>query len=130
MRTVLRFLFIAVLLCPLTFLKAQQPPQQRMTPEERAKMETTRVKEQLTLTDAQTTDYEKIALKYAKEQSALREKFKDMPRDSIMAKMTSIQKSKAEEVKKILTAEQQTKYEKFLQENRGRFGGGNRPQNN
>ena len=40
--------------------------------------------------------------------------------------MKEIEKKKTEEVKKILTAEQQTKYEKFLQENRGRFGGRNR----
>jgi len=129
MKTILKIFFIAVLLCPLSLVKAQdsqQHPRQRATPEERAKKETTQIKEQLSLTDAQAADYEVIALKYAKEQGTMFEKAKSLPRDSVMVKMKEIEKKKTEEVKKILTAEQQTKYEKFLQENRGRFGGRNR----
>jgi periplasmic protein CpxP/Spy len=100
-----------------------QPPQR--SPEERAKRETAMVKEQIVLTDSQTVKYEAIALKYAKIRD---EQFKGIPRDSMQVfriKMNELNEKKKAEVKPVLTTEQFTKYEKWLDERRGRMGGGN-----
>lgn len=100
-----------------------QPPQR--TPEDRAKRETAMVKEQIALTDSQTVKYEKIALKYA----GLSAEFRSIPRDSVNLrnkKRAELNEKKKAEVKPILTSEQYTKYEKWMEEFRGRMGGGNR----
>ncbi len=101
-----------------------QPPQQR-SPEERAKRETDIVKERIALTDSQTVKYERIALKYANLAAELR----NIPRDSVQLrdkKRAEFNEKKKAEVKPILTDEQYAKYEKWLEEFRGRMGGGNR----
>lgn len=115
-------IFVIVFTLSVGILNAQ-PPQR--TPEERAKRETERVKEQVALTDSQAVKYEQIALKYAK----MRGVFRDIPRDSVALfrqKMNELNDKKKVEVKQILSAEQFAKYEKWMEENRNRMGrGGN-----
>jgi hypothetical protein len=87
-------------------LQAQQvkqlssaPPQahSKKSQEERAKMEAAQMRKQLSLSELQTYSYEKIALKYIARQ------------DEIMQQMTTLQTQKSDELKKILTPEQQEK---------------------
>lgn len=122
MKRCIRLLLLVT--CGFVVININAQSQQR-TPEDRAKRETAMVKEQVALTDSQTVRYEKIALKYAN----LMAEFRNIPRDSVKlreAKRTEINEKKKAEVKPIFTPEQFAKYEKWMQESRGRMGGGNR----
>ncbi len=105
----------------------QNPQYQRMTPEERAKAETQRMKTDLTLTDQQLAKVDTINLKYAKMRSGMRGQFQG-DREGMMAKMQEMQQQKNAELKSVLTEEQMKKYEELLQQRRGFRGQGRGPQ--
>ncbi|HEY4787086.1 MAG TPA: hypothetical protein VIH57_13605 [Bacteroidales bacterium] len=121
MKTLLKLIAFSIALMVVGNLNAQQ----QRSPEERAKRETSMVKEQVALTDSQSVKYEAIALKYANMMS----EFRNIPRDSVQLrqkKRAELNEKKSTEVKTILTPEQYAKYEKWMEQFRGRMGGGNR----
>jgi len=120
MNTINRICILIVTIFAFGNIQAQQ---QKRSPEERAKRQTQMVKEQCALTDSQAVIFENIALKYSK----LMEGFRDIPRDSTQLrrnKMDELNQKQTAEVKTILTPEQFVKYEKWMEENRNRMGGG------
>lgn len=122
------FLLIAILL-GTTFSMAQ-PGGQRMSPEERAKQQTAELKETLGLDKAQEKKVYDLNVESGKKMAKMREEmggggFSDEMREKMMAMREETNK----EMKKILTADQYKKYEKYLEERRarrGQGGGGNR----
>ena len=139
MKAKLKFLVLLMTLVPF-LAYAQEPGQggggqrQRMSPEERAKVETQRLKESLVLNDSQTLKIEKINLKY---NQLTRETFQNSQGDTAKMRkdITELDLKKSEEVKPLLTPEQFTKYQQLQKERRSRWGqggrgpnGGNRPQ--
>jgi apolipoprotein N-acyltransferase len=123
MKTPIKVLFIVMAILQLGLLNAQQG--QRPTKEEWAKRETENMKGVLALNDSQVVKYNKIALKYAGLQTDIWQ-HQSIDRDEKRKKMTELTDQKKEEVKLIITPEQFAKYEKWLQENQGRMGSGNR----
>ncbi|MCQ2057811.1 MAG: hypothetical protein MJY75_06355 [Bacteroidaceae bacterium] len=111
---------------------------QQMEPEERAKMQADRLKEQLTLTDAQYDSVFSYYVANAKEQAKRREEMQNgggMPQDMDMqAMMEQMQKQREAQEKKLksyLTEDQIKKYDEAqaarreqMQQNGGGFGGG------
>ena len=79
---------------------------------------------ELGLSDAQKTKMEEIQKSTRQTMQAMRAESRDGgDRTAMREKMQAIRKAETEEVKKIMTAEQFTKYEKFLEERRGQRGG-------
>lgn len=101
---------------------------QNSTPEEMAKKQTTDIKEKCGLDKDQEKKVYDLNLKSGKEMSKMREQMQGGgDRDSMREKMSKMREEQNKEMKKILTAEQYTKYEKYLEERRAaRQGGGNR----
>jgi Spy/CpxP family protein refolding chaperone len=94
------------------------------SPEERAKRQVENLKTELTLTDEQIPKVEKIYLDANKKMSEMRAN-SGGNREGMRDKMMAINKKRDEEMKKVLTAEQFTKYQKYLEEQRA-----NRPMRN
>ena len=112
---------------PLASFAQNQGQGQRMSPEERAKADAQRMKEQLVLTDSQTVKYEKISLKYGQMR---REIFQAANGDTAVmrTKSNELNQKIEADVKPIFTADQFTKFQKINAERRGRMGrGGPRP---
>jgi len=102
---------------------------QNQTPEERAKSQTDQIKEKCGLDKEQVKKVYDLNLKSGKETAKLRSEMQGggAPSDDMRAKMTKIRDDQNKEMKKILTADQYVKYEKYLEERRSsRQGGGNR----
>ncbi len=124
----LGFLLVAILLG--TTMSMAQPGGQRMSPEERAKQQTTELKEVLGLDKAQEKKVYDLNLESGKKMQKMREEMGGQGfSDEMREKMMAMREETNKEMKKILTAAQYTKYEKYLEERRarrGQGGGGNR----
>jgi Spy/CpxP family protein refolding chaperone len=99
-----------------------------MDPEEFAKRQTTQMKESLELTAEQLSEVEKLNLEYAEKMKEAREQAGD-DREAMRSAMMEMVKAKDVKMKKILTAEQWTKFEaerKERMQNRRGGGGGRR----
>lgn len=120
------FLMIAVLLITMVS-KAQN--WQSATPEEMAKRQTEQIKEKCGLDKDQEKKVYDLSLKSSKEMAKLRSEMQGGggPNEGMREKMTKMRQDQNKEMKKILTADQYVKYEKYLEERRAqRGGGGNR----
>lgn len=114
--------------------QAQQPQGQggqerrQFTPVDMAKRQTEQMKEYITLSKSEETKVNEINLKYAKKAEELRTgvSFRDMTdkqREEMRKKMEAQQEEKDKELKKIFSADQWKKYEKYKEESRARRGG-------
>ena len=101
-----------LLAAPATIL-AQAEGQQRRTPEEQVKA----LKESLKLTDEQAEKIKAIFAKGQEKRRALRED-QNLSQEDRRAKMREIQTAQEEEIKPILTPEQQTKWKEELEKRR------------
>lgn len=102
---------------------------QNSTPEEMAKRQTDQIKEKCGLDKAQEKKVYDLNLESGKKMAKMREEMKGGgDRDSMRDKMAKMREEQNKEMKKILTAEQYVKYEKYLEERRAarQQGGGNR----
>lgn len=101
---------------------------QNATPEEMAKRQTDQIKEKCGLDKAQEKKVYDLNLEASKKMAKMREQMQGGDRDSMRDKMTKMRDEQNKEMKKILTAEQYVKYEKYLEERRAARpqGGGNR----
>lgn len=125
----LMFMFFAILF-GTTISMAQYGGGQRMNPEDMAKRQTAELKEKLGLDKAQEKKVYDLNLESGKKMAKMRD---DMQggggdRDSMREKFTKMREEQNVEMKKILTADQYKKYEKYLEERRAQRGqrGGNR----
>ncbi|HSO87979.1 MAG TPA: hypothetical protein VLQ91_15610 [Draconibacterium sp.] len=111
------FLMVAILLVTMVS-KAQN--WQNSTPEEMAKRQTDQIKEKCGLDKDQEKKVYDLNLKSSKEMAKIREGMQGGggPSDEMRAKMTKIRDEQNKEMKKILTADQYVKYEKYLEERR------------
>ena len=93
---------------------------QNSTPEEMAKRQTDQIKEKCGLDKDQEKKVYDLNLKSSKEMAKIREGMQGGggPSDEMRAKMTKIRDEQNKEMKKILTADQYVKYEKYLEERR------------
>lgn len=120
------FLMIALLLGAIVSFGQNW---QSATPEEMAKRQTEQIKEKCGIDKAQEQKVYDLNLESSKQMAKLREGMQGGggPSDDMRAKMTKIRDDQNKEMKKILTADQYVKYEKYLEERRAaRQGGGNR----
>lgn len=102
---------------------------QSATPEEMAKKQTADIKEKCGLNKDQEKKVYDLSLKSGKEMAKMRSEMQGGgDRDAMRDKMTKMRDEQNKEMKKILTADQYTKYEKYLEERRAarQQGGGNR----
>ena len=99
---------------------------QQMDPEERAKQQTAQIKEAVGLNAEQEKKVLDLNIEQGKKQSKMFEEMQggggDM--EGMREKMTAMREETNKKMKEILTAEQWTKYEKWQEERRSRFGGG------
>lgn len=107
---------------------AQGGGQQRnFDPEEMAKRQTAQIKEACGLDAAQEKKVHELLLTSGKKMRAEREKMMGAggpPSEDMRAKMQKMRDDQNAEMKKILTADQYKKYEKYLEERRAQRGGG------
>ena len=98
----------------------------QMDPEERAKQQTAQIKEAVGLNAEQEKKVLDLNIAQGKEQAKMFESMQggggDM--EGMREKMTAMREETNKKMKEILTAEQWTKYEKWQEERRSRFGGG------
>ena len=102
---------------------------QNSTPEEMAKRQTDQIKEKCGLDKAQEKKVYDLQLESSKKMAKMREEMQGGgDRNSMRDKMAKIRDEQNKEMKKILTADQYVKYEKYLEERRAarQQGGGNR----
>lgn len=101
---------------------------QNSTPEEMAQRQTDQIKEKCGIDKDQEKKVYDLNLKSSKEMAKMREGMQGGgDRDAMREKMTKMREEQNKEMKKILTADQYVKYEKYLEERRAaRQGGGNR----
>lgn len=103
---------------------------QSATPEEMAKRQTDQIKEKCGLDKDQEKKVYDLSLKSGKEMAKIREGMQGGggPSDEMRTKMAKTRDDQNKEMKKILTADQYVKYEKYLEERRAarQQGGGNR----
>ena len=111
--------FIGVMVAATT-LMAQEEQAQR-TPEERAKEMTTRLKEELNLTDQQSEELYAIHLKYAEERKGVMDAGKE-EREAQRTEIKSINDKQKAEMKSVLTEEQVAKLDQLQEERAHRRG--------
>lgn len=102
---------------------------QNSTPEEMAKRQTDQIKEKCGLDKDQEKKVYDLNLKSGKEMAKMRSEMQGGggPSDAMREKMSKMRDDQNKEMKKILSADQYVKYEKYLEERRAaRQGGGNR----
>jgi biopolymer transport protein ExbD len=111
------FLMIALLMGTIVSMGQNW---QNSTPEEMAKRQTDQIKEKCGLDKDQEKKVYDLSLKTGKEMSKMREEMQGGggPSDEMRAKMTKIRDDQNKEMKKILSADQYVKYEKYLEERR------------
>ena len=119
------FLLIAIVFGTTVSMAQYGGGGQNRTPEERAKQQTADLKEALGLDKTQEKKVYDLNLESGKKMAKMREEmggggFSEEMRDKMMA----MREEQNKEMKKILTAEQYTKYEKYLEERRSRRGQG------
>lgn len=119
------FLFIALI---MGVMVGTAQNRQNSSPEEMAKQQTADIKEKCGLDKDQEKKVYDLNLKSGKEMVKMREQMQGGDRDSMREKMTKMRDEQNKEMKKILTAAQYTKYEKYQEERRAemRQGRGNR----
>jgi len=102
---------------------------QNSSPEERAKQQTDQIKEKCGLNKEQEKKVYDLNLESGKKMSKMREEMQGGggPSDEMREKMTKIREEQNKEMKKILTADQYVKYEKYLEERRAARQGGGGP---
>ena len=96
--------------------EGQQRPGQR-SPEEQVKA----LKDSLKLTDEQAEKIKAVFAKNQEKRRALRDD-QNLSQDDRRAKMRELQKAQEEEIKPILTAEQQTKWKEEMEKRRAERG--------
>ena len=101
---------------------------QNSTPEEMAKRQTDQIKEKCGLDKAQEKKVYDLQLESSKKMAKMRDEMQSGDRDAMRDKMAKMREDQNKEMKKILTADQYVKYEKYLEERRAarQQGGGNR----
>jgi len=111
------FLMVAILFGTMVSLAQNW---QNSTPEEMAKRQTDQIKEKCGLDKTQEKKVYDLSMKSGKEMAKLREEMQGGggPSDDMRAKMTKIREEQTKEMKKILSADQFVKYEKYLEERR------------
>lgn len=118
-------LLIALMLGSM-FSMAQN--RQNATPEEMAKKQTADIKEKCGLDKDQEKKVYEMSLKSGKEMAKMRKEMQGGgDRDAMREKMGKMRDEQNKEMKKILSADQYEKYEKYLEERRAarqRGGGG------
>lgn len=121
------FLLIALLMGTMVSMAQNR---QNSTPEEMAKRQTDQIKEKCGLDKAQEKKVYDLYLDSSKKSAEMRKAMQGGggPSDDMRAKMTKMREDQNKEMKKILTADQYTKYEKYMEERRAarQGGGGNR----
>ncbi len=103
---------------------------EQRSPEERAKSETATIKEKCVLDAAQEKKVYDLLLANGKKMQQERKKMMNSgggPSDEMREKMVKMREEQNAEIKKILTAGQYKKYEKYLEERRAQWQGGGRP---
>ena len=112
-----------------TSLLAQQGGSGRgAEPAQRAEMQTTRMKEDLGLSDKQAEKVKAINEKYANKMKEMREASRDGDRQAMRENMSVLRKEQTEELKTVLTSEQFEKWQQLQNEQRnGRPGDGPPP---
>ncbi len=115
MKKLIYSFFVIVLFAQYSFAQPGNGGQrQRMTPEQRLE----KMAEQLGLSDIQKKQIAEIETQYAEETSDLRDRMKETDdRDERMEFMTSMREVMSEknaEIRKLLTPEQQEKYDEML----------------
>ena len=93
---------------------------QSATPEEMAKRQTDQIKEKCGLDKDQEKKVYDLSLKIGKEMAKMREEMQSSggPSDEMREKMMKVRDDQNKEMKKILSADQYVKYEKYLEERR------------
>ncbi len=126
----LMFMFFAILFGTTISMAQYGGGQQRMNPEDMAKRQTAELKEKLGLDKAQEKKVYDLNLESGKKMAKMREGMQGGggDRDAMREKFTKEREDQNKEMKKILTADQYKKYEKYLEERRAQRGqgGGNR----
>ena len=114
--------FIAIFVISLMTLAAQPGPGQgpRMTPEERAARQTSRMIGELNLDETQALAVEAINQKYAEKQSAFMQEHRG-DREAMRSGMQELIAQKDEELKAILTGEQYARHQEMQAEQRERM---------
>ena len=127
-RTGKTLLMILALVSSLSTVQAQRGGAWNSSPEERANKQTAMMADSLTLSDAQKEKIAEVNLKYAKKLSAARMEARenaDGDRSAMRTMMRTMRTEQNTELKKYLTTEQFTKWEKIETERRAnRRGGG------
>lgn len=102
---------------------------QQRSPEERAKSETATIKEKCGLNADQEKKVYDLTLANGKKMAKMREEMMSGggPSGDMREKMMKMREEQNAEIKKILTAEQYKKYEKYLEERRAQRQGGGGP---
>lgn len=118
----LGFLIVAIVL-GTTISMAQQGPR-NMNPEDMAKRQTDQIKEAVGLNNDQEKKVYDLNLEMSKKMQAMFQENQGGDRQAMREKMMTLREDQNEKMKGILTADQWTKYEKYLEERRSRFGGG------
>jgi NACalpha-BTF3-like transcription factor len=101
-------------------LQAQGPRQGRMTPEKIAEFETTRMVKQLNLDKETEKKISEINLRFAKEQSALRQN-SNVQREEIRKQMQNLQGEKDKALEQVLSSKDFEAYKKNREEMRKRM---------
>lgn len=120
------FLMVALLLGSMISMAQNW---QNTTPEERAKQQTEQIKEKCGLNKDQENKVYELNLETSKKIAKMRDEMQGGggPSDEMREKMTKIRDEQNKEMKKILTADQYVKYEKYLEERRAARQGGGGP---
>jgi len=120
------FLILALFAGTVTLSQAQPGGQQR-TPEERAKMQVSRLPETLKLTADQKTKIESIFLSQAKSMDSLRTAGGG-DREAMFAKLAPIRQETDKKISAILDEDQKKAFAAYQEEARKRMGQGGRGQ--
>lgn len=119
MRTILSFLWIALILAGGSFTAQAQPGGgMGMDPEKRAEQQTATMTEKLSLSEAQAAKVKEINLKYAQKMKEARDKA-DGDRDAMRTAMTTIREEQDKELQAVMTDEQWQQWLKIREEMRG-----------
>ncbi|MCG6190979.1 DUF4890 domain-containing protein [Maribellus maritimus] len=119
----LGFLFVAIVF-GITLCIAQPQGPRNMNPEDMAKRQTEQIKEAVGLNSDQEKKVYDLNLETSKKMQAMFRENQGGDRSAMREKMTAVREEQNKKMKAILTNEQWSKYEKYLEERRSRFGGG------
>ena len=115
---ILFFVFVMII---TTTIAQQRGGQRNLNPEDIAKRQTERMDEALDLTKDQEKNVYEINLESGKKMRDLREKMRGGGFEGMREKMGEIREEQNEKMKKVLSASQWKKYEKYLEERQERM---------